>query len=54
MAQNDTKDTEQYMINRSYDPDYNVEAVLLVGEDSTNGVLRRLKVNSSGELEVTF
>jgi pyruvate dehydrogenase complex dehydrogenase (E1) component len=50
--QQDTKDTEQSLINRSYDPTYNMEVALLVGEDAP--VLRRVQVNSSGYIKVSI
>jgi hypothetical protein len=54
MAQSDTESTEQYLINRSYDTDYNVEVALLVGEDTANSVLRRVQVDSNGYLKVSI
>ena len=48
-----TKDSEQYISNKSFDPTYQVEVALLVGEDSINNVLRRVQVDASGNLKVT-
>ena len=48
-----TKYTSQYIDNMSFDPDFNVTSVEVVGEDATAGVLRRVKVGPTGEIEDT-
>lgn len=50
---NTTTDTEQYMANKSFDPDYQVEMVEVVGYDAVNGVLRPILVTNTGLLKVT-
>ena len=52
MAQNDTKLTEQYIANRSFDPTFNVEMVEGLGYDSVNGVLRPIACDDTGQLKV--
>lgn len=47
-----SKYSEQYILNNTYDEDYDVVAVETLGEDSTNGVLRRIQTNSDGQLLV--
>lgn len=42
------KDTEQYILNDSFDPEFKILAVEMVGYDGTN--LQRLKVGSDGSL----
>ena len=42
------KYTDQNMNNTSFDEDYGVNAVEIVGEDVSAGVLRRIQVNTSG------
>ena len=50
---NITEKTPQYIQNLSFDKDFDVPAAELIGYDSDAGVLRRVKCNSDGELEVT-
>ena len=47
-----TKRTEQNIFNKSYDEDFDIIAIELLGYDSVAGVLKRIKVNASGELKV--
>ena len=44
------KYSEQNMGNTSFDETYGVNSVELVAEDNSSGVLRRVQVNSSGNL----
>lgn len=50
MSQETTKDTEQYIGNKSFDPTFQLEQVILMGYDSTNNVMRPIAVDSSGNL----
>ena len=52
MSQEITKDTEQYILNKSFDPDFNVSTAELLGHDSVNSVLRRIQVDASGNLKI--
>ena len=52
MTQETTKETEQYLQNKSFDPEFQVETAELLGHDLANNVLRRVAVNSSGYLKV--
>ena len=45
-----TDNTEQKNSNLSFDSDFNINAVELVGYDSVNNVLRRIQVDSSGSI----
>lgn len=49
----DTKYTLQNTLNNSYDEDFNVIAVEILGYDSDAQVLRRIKVSSTGALVTT-
>ena len=49
-----TKRTEQNIFNNSYDEDFDVVAVEILGYDSTGNALRRIKVNVNGELKVAI
>ena len=50
----DTKKSEQNIYNNTYDEDFDVIAVEMLGYDSVNQVLVRIKVNADGTLPVTF
>ncbi len=52
MGQNVTKETEQAISNKSFDPTYQVEIVKLLGYDADVGVLRPIAVDSSGQIKV--
>ncbi len=47
------KYTEQNMGNTSFDEDFGVNAVEIIGYDSINNVLRRIAVNENGETKQT-
>ena len=47
-----TKRTVQGILNKSYDEDFDILAVELVGYDSDAGVLRRVKTNADGEIQL--
>ena len=47
-----TTDTPQYIQNKSFDPEFQVETAELLGHDLANNVLRRVAVDSSGYLKV--
>lgn len=47
-----TRRSAQNMFNNSYDEDFNVIAMELLGYDSDAGVLRRVKVDANGKLKV--
>ena len=46
----ETKETEQYIENQSFDEKFNVRVVEMLGYDGTN--LRRLSVTSAGSLNI--
>lgn len=46
--------TEQNMGNTSFDEDFGVNAVEIVGHDSESSVLRRIKVDESGQLVMSI
>lgn len=48
----DPRKSEQAILNQSFDEDYNVLSVELVGFDSSNNVLRRVAVDSTGALQL--
>lgn len=48
-----TKDTEQYISNKSFDPTFGVEMVKGLGYDSSSGVLRPIACDSNGYLKVS-
>jgi hypothetical protein len=50
MAQQETTDTDQYLLNKSFDPDFDLLMVEVMGFDGAN--MRRLLVNTSGRLQV--
>ena len=47
-----TKRTVQGILNKSYDEDFDILAMELVGYDSDAGVLRRVKTNADGEIQL--
>lgn len=49
-----TKRTEQYMQNFGFDETYLQPTSLAIGQDTTNNVLRRLQVNTSGQVRVSL
>ena len=49
-----TKDTGQYIKNKSFDPTFQVETVELLGHDSTNNILRRIQVTDTGNVKVSI
>lgn len=49
-----TKRTAQNVFNKSYDEDFDIVAIEILGYDSDAGVLRRIQVNTDGELEVVL
>lgn len=51
MSQEITKDTTQYIANKSFDPTFGVSMVEAVGYDSVNGVMRPVAVDSSGQIK---
>ena len=53
MAQETTKESEQAIMNKSFDPTYNVEQVEGVGYDGDASVLRPIAVDANGKLKVT-
>jgi hypothetical protein len=52
MAQEVTKNSEQEIMNQSFDPTFNVQLVEGLGYDSVNLVLRPLAVDDQGQLKV--
>ena len=50
MSQNITTDTEQYMQNKSFDPTFGLQTVELIGYDVVNNEMRRVAVNTQGQL----
>ncbi len=54
MAQPITKDTEQYISNKSFDSDYNLEIVKGMGYSSDDTDYRPIAVDSNGKLKVTI
>lgn len=51
-SKQDTKKSEQVILNDSFDEDFNILAVELVGHDTDANVLRRVKVNSAGAVQL--
>jgi hypothetical protein len=49
-SKNQAKRSEQYILNATYDEDYDVVAVELLGYDAINGVMRRIQVDTQGRL----
>jgi hypothetical protein len=49
---NPIKHTSQAIDNLSFDETYNEATTLMVGEDTTNGVLRRVQVDATGKLDI--
>lgn len=49
-TQRKTAEYPQYILNQSVDPTFSILAVELLGYDSTNNVLRRVNVDSSGSI----
>jgi len=47
-----TEKTEQYIDNLSYDKDFNISTMELLGHDTDNNVLRRIQVDDSGNLKI--
>jgi len=47
---NDTKTSVQTMMNRSYDREFDVNTVELLGHEPVGNTLNRIKVNTDGEL----
>ena len=47
-----TKESEQELANKSFDPVFNVEIVEAVGFDSVNNVLRPIAVDDTGKLKL--
>ena len=47
----DTKKTPQNIFNNSYDEDFDVIAVEILGYDPVNDTLRRIAVDSEGKLK---
>ena len=52
MAQGVTVDHEQHIDNKSFDPTYQLQQVVILGYDAVNGVLRPVSVDATGELQV--
>jgi hypothetical protein len=52
MSQSVTHKTPQYMQNESFDPDFNLQTFELLGHDSANATMRRVQVDSSGNLKI--
>jgi hypothetical protein len=50
--QNLTKDTEQEIVNKSFDETFQVETAIAVGYDPVNDVLRPVLVNETGKLYI--
>lgn len=48
-----TKETEQGLQNMSFDETFQVTQVELLGYDKDAGVLRRIKVDATGQLKIT-
>lgn len=46
----DTELYEQYILNRSFDPEFNVLAVELLGHDTQTNALRRIRVDNNGSI----
>lgn len=53
-SRQDTKKSAQNIFNDSYDEDFNIVAVEILGYDSDAGVLRRIGVTATGALETTI
>ena len=53
-ADDQIKKSEQNIFNKSYDEDFNIVAIEILGYDSNSDVLRRILVNSDGELKVAL
>jgi len=51
-AADSIKRTPQNVFNKSYDEDFDILAVELIGYDSDAAVLRRIKVDGDGKLKV--
>jgi len=49
-----TLETEQTIQNMSYDPEFEVLQAEVLGHDSVNNVLRRIQVDSSGNIKVAI
>lgn len=45
-----SKYSEQYILNNTYDEDYDVVAFELLGYDAINNVMRRVQVDTQGRL----
>lgn len=54
MSQEVTKDSEQAIVNKSFDATYQVEQVEIVGYDADNNVLRPIAVTNTGLVKVTL
>jgi hypothetical protein len=54
ISQSDIEDQVQYIKNRSYDTDYKVSAIEILGEDTDTSpnCLRKIQVDSSGNLKI--
>ena len=48
-----TENTEQYMQNLSFDKEFDVPVVEILGHDNTNSVLRRIQVDANGYVKVS-
>lgn len=48
--QADNKDVEQYILNRSYDPDFEVLVTELLGYDPISDSLKRVSVSADGQI----
>ena len=51
-SKQDTKKSEQNIFNNTYDTDFDVIAIEILGYDSDANVLRRIPVTSTGALKV--
>ncbi len=52
MSQNVTKDTTQYIKNKSFDSTYQTSQVEAVGYDSAGGVLRPIATDANGQIKL--
>ena len=49
-----TEETEQAIQNMSYDPEFEVLQAEVLGHDTSGSVLRRIQVDSSGNIKVAI
>jgi len=47
-----TKETEQKIENQSFDEEFDIQVIELLGYDYDNAVLRRISVDSSGKIKL--